>query len=172
MDFFNTTGEDDDGQVYLDVPEIPEEEAVEAFSNLPLIQRATALLQWVGKGKPVTATGALRLRDIAAAAACVGVAVKGGTKQEDSPLSATAGSADEVPTVRSMYEVPQLALLWSALEATELIELKPTRLCPPQIPAPFSLANPHSGSRSWCSSLTSSWWPRCSIGIQNSRGKG
>jgi hypothetical protein len=130
MDFFDTTGEDDGGQGYVEIPEIPEEEALEVFSSLPLVQRATALLQWVGEGKPVTGTGALRLRDIEAAAACVGVTVCGGTKRSDSPLPATAGSADEVPTVRSMYEVPQLALLWSALEATELIELKPTKAVP------------------------------------------
>lgn len=130
MDFFDTTGEDDGRQGYLEVPEIPKDEASEVFSNLPLVKRATALLQWVGEGKPVTATGALRLRDIEAAAACVGVAVKGGTKREDSPLPATAGSADKVPTVRSMYEVPQLALLWNALEATELIEIKSTKAVP------------------------------------------
>ncbi|WP_146072303.1 hypothetical protein [Arthrobacter sp. Y81] len=142
LDVFDTTGEDDGGQVYLEVPEIPEEEAVEVFSNLPLIQRATALLQWVGEGKPVTTTGALRLRDIAAAAACVGVAVKGGIKQEDSPLPATAGSADEVPTVRSMYEVPLLALLWNALEATELIELKPTKAVPTADSSVFLVGEP------------------------------
>jgi hypothetical protein len=130
MDFFDTTGEDDRGQGYLEVPEISEEEAVEVFSDLPLVQRATALLQWVGEGKPVTGTGALRLSDIEAAAACVGVTVSGGTKRSDSPLPAAAGSADEVPTVRSMYEVPQLALLWNVLEAAELIELKSTKAVP------------------------------------------
>lgn len=142
MDFFDTTGEDDGGQVDLEVPEIPEEEAIEVFSNLPLIQRATALLQWLGEGKLVTATGALRLRDIEAAAACVGIAVKGGAKREDSRPPATAGSADEVPTVRSMYEVPQLALLWNVLEATALIELKPTKAVPTADSSVFLFGEP------------------------------
>jgi hypothetical protein len=130
VDFFDANAAGDGGQGHLEVPEIPQEQALEAFSNLPLIQRATALLQWVGKGKPVTGTGALRIRDIEAAAACVGVAARGGTIREDSPLPVTTGPADKVPTVRSMYEVPLLALLWNVLEATELIEIKSTKVVP------------------------------------------
>ena len=130
MDFLDTTGEDDGGGGFVDVPDIPDEEALAAFSGLPLIRRATALLQWIGEGKPVTATGALRLRDIEAAAACVGVAVKGGTKGSGSPLPGTAGPDGPVPTVRSMYEVPLLAQLWNALEAAELIEITSTKVVP------------------------------------------
>lgn len=130
MDFLDTTGEDDGGVSLLDVPDIPDEEALAAFSELPLIRRATALLRWIGEGKPVTATGALRLRDIEAAAACVGVTVRGGTKQSGVPLPGTAGSEGPVPTVRSMYEVPLLAQLWNALEATELLEITSTKAVP------------------------------------------
>ena len=130
MDFLDTTGEDDGGRSLLDVPDIPDEEALAAFSELPLIRRATALLQWIGEGKPVTATGALRLRDIEAAAACVGVTVKGGTKRSGAPLPGTAGAEGPVPTVRSMYEVPLLAQLWNALEATELLEITSTKAVP------------------------------------------
>ena len=122
VEFFDTIAEDDDGPRYVDVPEIPEEQALAVFSELPLIQRATALLRWIGFGRPVTGTGALRLRDIEAAAACVGVTVRGGTKRAD--------AADDVLTVRSMYEVPQLAQMWAALEAAELIELRPTKVVP------------------------------------------
>ena len=136
MEFFDDLAEGDDGHQYLEVPEFPDEQALEVFSGLPLIQQATALLEWIGDGKPVTGTGALRLRDIEAAAACVGVAVKGaagkGTagRGTDSPLPGTAGSADDVPTVRSMYEVPQLAKMWAALEAAELIEFTSTKVVP------------------------------------------
>lgn len=130
MDFLDTTGEDAGGGSLLDVPDIPDEEALAAFSELPLIRRATALLRWIGEGKPVTARGALRLRDIEAAAACVGVTVKGGTKQSGVPLPGTAGSEGPVPTVRSMYEVPLLAQLWNALEATELLEITSTKAVP------------------------------------------
>ena len=130
MDFLDTTGEADDGGGFIDVPDIPDQEALAAFSGLPLIQRATALLQWIGEGKPVTATGALRLRDIEAAAACVGVAVRGGAKRSGSALPGTAGPESPLPTVRSMYEVPLLARLWNALAAAELIEIKSTKVVP------------------------------------------
>ena len=130
MDFFDDIAEDDDEPGLIDVPYVSEQEALEALSGLPLIRRATALLQWIGDGRPVTATGALRLRDIEAAAACVGVAVRGGPKQTRSTPQGTAGPADDVPTVRSMYEVPLLSQIWNALEAAELIEIKSTKVVP------------------------------------------
>ncbi|HSO89970.1 MAG TPA: hypothetical protein VLR70_02355 [Arthrobacter sp.] len=131
LDFLDTAADDDDGgRGFIDVPDIPVEEALEALSRLPLIQRATALLQWIGEGKPVTATGGLRQRDIEAAAACVGVTVKGGTKGAGSPLPGTAGEADPVPTVRSMYDVPLLADIWAALESAELITITSTKVVP------------------------------------------
>ena len=130
MDFFDDIAEDDDEPGLIDVPYIAEQEAFEALSGLPLIRRATALLQWIGDSRPVTATGALRLRDIEAAAACVGVAVRGGPKQTPSTPQGTAGQADDVPTVRSMYEVPLLTQIWNALEAAELIEIKSTKVVP------------------------------------------
>ena len=130
MDFFDDIAEDDDEPGLIDVPYIAEQEAFEALSGLPLIRRATALLQWIGDSRPVTATGALRLRDIEAAAACVGVAVRGGPKQTPSTPQDTAGQADDVPTVRSMYEVPLLTQIWNALEAAELIEIKSTKVVP------------------------------------------
>ncbi|MBT2594826.1 hypothetical protein [Arthrobacter sp. ISL-72] len=115
---------------YVDVPDIPDEDALRVFSQLPLIKRATALLEWIGDGKPVTATGALRLRDIEPAAACVGVSVKGASKQPGAAVAVDATSRDAVPTVRSMYEVPLLAQLWEALGRTELIETGPTKALP------------------------------------------
>jgi Plasmid pRiA4b ORF-3-like protein len=129
-EFFDTLGEDGDGPGYLDVPDIPEGEALEVLAGLPLIQRATALLRWIGTGKPVTGTGALRLRDIEAAAACVGVTVRGGTTLADSALPGAAAGSEPVPTVRSMYEVPLLAQMWAALDAAELIEIKSTKVVP------------------------------------------
>lgn len=141
-DVLDTAAGDGGGWGFIDVPDIPDQQAFEVFSSLPLIQRATALLQWIGEGRPVTATGALRLRDIEAAAACVGVAVKGGTKSAGSPLPGTAGSGDAVPTVRSMYEVPLLADIWSALEAAELIQIKATKVVPFPEPGDFLTGGP------------------------------
>ena len=129
-DVLDTAAADGGGWGFIDVPDIPDAQALEVFSGLPLIQRATALLQWIGEGRPVTATGALRLRDIEEAAACVGVAVKGGAKSAGSPLPGTAESANDVPSVRSMYEVPLLADIWNALEAAELIQIRSTKVVP------------------------------------------
>lgn len=66
-DFFESVGEDDDEAGLLDEPDIPEEQALAVLAGLPLIQRASALLQRIGEGKPDTGTGALRVRDIEAA---------------------------------------------------------------------------------------------------------
>jgi hypothetical protein len=62
------------------------------------------------------------LRDVEAAAACVGVVVRG--------ASTATSTSDGVPTVRSMYEVPLLAHMWAALESTELIAVKATKVVP------------------------------------------
>lgn len=129
LEFFDGLAGGEDGPETIQVPDIPEDHALAVFSGLPLIQKATALLKWIGDGKPVTGTGALRLRDIEEAAACVGVSAKGGTKKED--------RAGDVLTVRSMYEVPLLADIWATLQAAELIRVKPTKVVPFEDPAHF-----------------------------------
>ncbi|HEX7202261.1 MAG TPA: hypothetical protein VF249_05805 [Arthrobacter sp.] len=129
LDFFDSLADGDDGHESIEVPDIPQEQALAAFTALPLIQKATALLRWIGDGKPVTGTGALRLKDIEEAAACVGVSARGGTKRADEP--------DDVPTVRSMYEVPLLAEIWATLQTAELIRVKPTKVVPFEDPAHF-----------------------------------
>lgn len=147
MTLFPGAGDqEEDG--YLEVPDIPDEQALEVLSALPLIQRVTALLRWIGSGKPVTATGALRLRDIEAAAACVGVAVRGAGKRigdelpgterlfgmepmlDVAPAAGAARATEAVPTVRSMYEVPLLAPIWAALQAAEIIDVMATKVVP------------------------------------------
>lgn len=120
LNFFVSLSEED-GQRNIQVPDMSADEAVAAFTGMPLIQRASALLQWIGEGKPVTGTGALRLRDIEAAAACVGVAAAGGTKQDDD---------GDIPTVRSMYEIPLLARMWAAFQDVEILQVKPTKVVP------------------------------------------
>ncbi|MFP3462395.1 hypothetical protein R5O87_16260 [Arthrobacter globiformis] len=127
-------GETDDWAL-VDVPVISDEDALEVFSELPLIRRTTALLQWIGDAKPVTATGALRTKDIEAAAACFGLNVRGGPKQAGAPAAGHGGS--EKQTVRSMYEVPLLAQAWEALARTELIKIGPTKAEPSAASAVF-----------------------------------
>ncbi|HEY3574429.1 MAG TPA: hypothetical protein VGK98_11445 [Arthrobacter sp.] len=121
----------------VDVPVISDEDALEVFSKLPLIRRTTALLQWMGDAKPVTATGALRTKDIENAAACFGLEVRGGPKQAGGPEAGAGGSEKPVPTVRSMYEVPLLAQVWEALARTDLIKIGPTKAEPTEATAVF-----------------------------------
>ncbi len=121
LDFFATVGEDDDPGL-IDIPDLTEDEVLEVYAGLPLIQRTTALLQWIGDGRPVTGTGALRLKDLQEAAACVGVSVRGAVKG--------AEPDDAVPTVRSMQDVPLLPQIWAAMEAAELIVIKATKVVP------------------------------------------
>ncbi|MCY0903844.1 plasmid pRiA4b ORF-3 family protein [Arthrobacter sp. H14-L1] len=121
MDFFETIDDDDDLGL-IDMPELSEDEALKALAGLPLIQWTTALLQWIGDGRPVTGTGALRLKDLQEAAACVGVSVRGAVKG--------AQPDDALPFVKSMQDVPLLPQIWAALEAAELIEIKATKVVP------------------------------------------
>ena len=114
----------------VDVPVIADDDALKVFSELPLIRRTTALLQWIGDSKPVTGTGALRTKDIEAAAACFGLKARGGPKQPHVPRTGNGGSEKPVPTVRSMYEVPLLAQVWGALARTELIKIGSTKAAP------------------------------------------
>ncbi|MGN7250178.1 hypothetical protein [Arthrobacter sp. SAFR-014] len=129
-------GETDDWRL-VDVPVISDDDALKVFSELPLIQRTTALLQWIGDAKPVTGTGALRTKDIEAAAACVGLKARGGPKQAGVPQAGNGGSERPVPTVRSMYEVPLLAQVWEALARTELIKVGSTKAAPSPATAVF-----------------------------------
>lgn len=129
-------GESDDWGL-VDVPVISDEDALTVFSELPLIQRTTTLLQWIGDGKPVTGTGALRIKDIEAAAACLGLSVRGGSKQAGAAPAGSGGSEVPVPTVRSMYEVPLLAQVWEALASTQLITIGSTKAAPSLASAVF-----------------------------------
>jgi hypothetical protein len=133
-------GETDDFSL-VDVPVISDDDALQVFSELPLVQRTTALLQWIGDAKPVTATGALRTKDIEAAAACVGLTVRGRLKQAGAPQAGKGGSEEPVPAVRSMYEVPLLAQVWEALARTELIKIGPTKAVPSPACAVFQAGN-------------------------------
>jgi hypothetical protein len=126
------------GMPVIEVPRLPEAEEAEFLAALPLIHRARALVEWLGEGKAVTSTGALRLKDIEAAAACVGVAARG--SRSGPPVAQTMATgpeelpgepaSDEVMTVKSMHDVPVLSPLWKTLEATGVIGIRSTRAVP------------------------------------------
>ncbi|MET3923356.1 hypothetical protein [Arthrobacter sp. UYEF20] len=113
----------------IHVPALDDAEATAVLNSLPLILHARALLRWLGEGKEVTSTAVLRLKDIEAAAACVGVAARGSAKAKkyNIMLPGLEDPATAVPEVRSMLDVPLLRRVWATLEAAELITISSTR---------------------------------------------
>lgn len=116
------------------VPHLTDEEQEAAFNTMPLIGRAAALLEWLGTGKEVTATGALRLKDIEPAAAAVGVLARGKRGAKRPTMLFTQESTGNQPTgpleVGTMFDVPVLTDIWSALVEAGLITLTATRALP------------------------------------------
>lgn len=126
----------DEEQAFPEVvaPNLTAEEELAGLESTALAQRMEALLRWIGSGKAVTTTGALRLKDIEEAAAAVGVAAKGAVanaKREDVPLfGLEAAPSDSARTVKSMHEVPLLAKIWIALASSGLIDIGSTKVWP------------------------------------------
>ncbi|WP_052136310.1 plasmid pRiA4b ORF-3 family protein [Arthrobacter sp. PAMC 25486] len=127
---------EDDEPVFPDIdqPDLTPEQELAGLEATPLAQRMEALLRWIGPGAAVTSTGALKLKDIEAAAAAVGVAATGAkanAKREQVPYFDRKNLPQgQVPIVKSMYEVPMLAKMWAALESAQLIEIGSTKVWP------------------------------------------
>lgn len=86
---------------------------------------AVALLEWVGDGKELTATGSLRLADIAGAAEAVGVHAVGSQKRlSEDEVAAQADAEGRLPqVVRSMAELDHLNTLWLSLRELGYLEV-------------------------------------------------
>ncbi|MET3205430.1 hypothetical protein ACQCSV_04100 [Pseudarthrobacter sp. S3] len=124
----------------IQVPDLSDDHQEAAFNAMPLIQRASALLDWIGTGKEITSTGALRLKDIEPAAAAAGVQARGKRGASGAaPLFdlETAGSQPEtLLEVGTMHDVPVLREIWSALVGAGLISLGSTKATPgPEVTA-------------------------------------
>lgn len=114
-----------------EVPGLSTKQLLSGFTHMLLSTDALALLEWVGEGKEVTATGLLRLESISAAAATVGIVARGKAQHRAQQAEALPGfealaPADQETTtgVRSMKDVPRLHALWKSLEAAGLLELR------------------------------------------------
>ena len=132
----------------ITIPMIPLSAELAAFDAMPLLRHATALLEWIDTGKPVTATGTLKLGNIEAAGARMGVAARGAgatnkpRKTEDvlpgfeslMPGIDQGRDAAEAPgpvaTVRSMNEVPLLGMVWHGLVAADLLKVRASTAAP------------------------------------------
>lgn len=124
----------------IQVPNLSDDHQEVAFNAMPLIQRATSLLDWIGTGKEITSTGALRLKDIEQAAAAVGVQARGkraASRARPHFDLETAGSQPEtLPEVGTMHDVPVLRDIWSALVGANLITLGSAKAIPgPEVAA-------------------------------------
>ncbi|MFH5822556.1 hypothetical protein [Georgenia sp. AZ-5] len=85
-------------------------EVAASFERSPILRRARALVGWVGAGRPVTSTGALRRADTLELMRLTGI------------------ERDEEP--RSMWEVPELAVVWVAVARAGYVEIGKTRVTP------------------------------------------
>lgn len=121
--------------------EVPPATELAGLDALPSVDRLGTLLQWIGSGRPVTSTGALRLADTVTAAALLGVSVRGpsavGTDQQVLDLGTegmgepdTPPLDDSAPRVRSMWEVAVLAPAWAALGDAGLIDVDGREVTP------------------------------------------
>jgi hypothetical protein len=123
------------------VPNLSDQEELAGLEGTVLAQRMEALLTWIGSGKDVTSTGALRLKDIEGAAAAVGVAAKGAkanAKREQLPFfSLEHAPPGHVRTVKSMRELPLLDKFWVALDASGLVDIGSTKVWPTPLAEEF-----------------------------------
>ncbi len=96
-----------------------------ADASVSTVRHAVALLDWLGDGKELTATGSLRLADIAGAAAAVGVHAVGSQKRlSEDEVAALADADGRLPqVVRSMAELEHLNTLWLSLRELGYLEV-------------------------------------------------
>ena len=84
-----------------------------ACAQTLVVSKVAQLLEWLGDGRKVTVSGALRRADIAEVAAMLGIAAVGTNKRP-------AGSDGSAIYARSMSDVPVLDAWWGALEMAGL----------------------------------------------------
>ncbi|POH75289.1 hypothetical protein CVS27_01400 [Arthrobacter glacialis] len=102
---------------YVALPQLTPQEAGAARAELVFVQRAVALLAWIGEGRKLTDSRLLLRKDIAEAAACVGMNAVGSATSRHDPMAAP----DAPRRVTSMVELPRLMQYWQALIDARLI---------------------------------------------------
>jgi hypothetical protein len=100
-----------------------------ALAEVPIVARVRDLLEWIGSGRAVTASGALRRADIGPVAALLGIAARGVAKSPHwGEFRDGAVVVEGDAHVQSMWELPTLAAWWEALRVADLIEITRTRV--------------------------------------------
>lgn len=119
------------GKYETGIPSSTQDEELAGLEATNVIGYVHDLVRWAGAGVPATATGAVRMRDITAAAACVGVSARPKEKGETSDFShLLSGAEPDAYVVHSMREVPILGLLWPAMIGAGILEAKSTKVVP------------------------------------------
>jgi len=98
-------------------------ETAEALGRLAVCERVPDLLAWIGEGRAVTATGAIRRADLSFAAGLLGIDVIGVNRRPRQP-----GANGAALPVLSMDAVPPLTIWWDHLLNSQIIELDGSRV--------------------------------------------
>lgn len=118
----------------LEAPQLTPEAELASFEGTELVRYLENFLHWLGKGRDVTSTGMLRLKEIEGAAAAIGLRAKGGKPLPfqlwEKPSRDMNQPDAQVYTVRSMNDLDDLMKFWVALEASQLIEVGATKVRP------------------------------------------
>ncbi len=125
-----------------DAPAVPADAQLHALQQLPVVAGVDRVLGWIGRSKPVTGTGGLRLADIEPVAALIGLHVVG----QKGAVAATSGDANmefaldtmlgrphspDAPTlVGSMWDDAPLSTWWITLSLTGLLDVGATTVRP------------------------------------------
>ncbi len=101
----------------------PLDPAVEAagLEELPVVARLRGVLDWIGEGRPLTSTGALKRADIGPVAVLLG--------------DPKAGS-------RSMWDSPTVSVGWVALHNGDLVEASGSRIQPTALASTLAESDP------------------------------
>lgn len=103
----------------------------QALAGVRIVARVRDALDWIGTGRAVTASGALRRADIAPFAALLGIAARGvACLPSVGEFRDGAMTVDGEMQVQSMWDILPLAAWWEALSAADLIEVTPSRVRP------------------------------------------
>lgn len=94
-----------------------------AVAKTKIVAAVPDLIAWLGSGRAVTGTGAVRRSDIEPFAALLGIRARG-----VATLPPYTGAESDVIEVQSMWDAPALDAWWEALRAAELIEVGATRV--------------------------------------------
>ncbi|NHB84949.1 hypothetical protein G7085_10930 [Tessaracoccus sp. HDW20] len=98
-------------------------ETAEALGRVAVCERVPDLLAWIGAGRAVTATGAIRRADLRFTAGLLGIDVIGVNRRPRQP-----GGIGAALPVLSMDAVPPLTIWWDHLLNSRIIELDGSRV--------------------------------------------